>query len=160
MTAAGAADVPAPRLVRGALVVMTASAAFVGAWALAAPESFYRSFPGLGRQWVAGDGPFNEHLVRDVGGLNLALAVVSAFAAVWLGRRLVLATCCGWLAYSLPHLAYHATHGGGLGGADVLLVLSTLTVSATLPACVALGVLLAPAPPGRPADVASPNPNR
>ena len=30
--------------------------------------------------WVAVDGPFNEHLVRDVGALNLALAFVAAMA--------------------------------------------------------------------------------
>ena len=35
---------------------------------------FYDDFPGLGRSWVAADGPYNEHLVRDVGALNLALA--------------------------------------------------------------------------------------
>ena len=37
------------------------------------PAAFYDDFPGLGRMWVAPDGPYNQHLVRDVGELNLAL---------------------------------------------------------------------------------------
>ena len=45
------------------------------------PRSFYDDFPGAGRTWVAVDGPYNEHLVRDVGGLNLALAFVAVLAA-------------------------------------------------------------------------------
>jgi hypothetical protein len=45
-----------------------------------------RDFPGAGRSWVAPDGPFNEHLARDVGVLNLALAVVTIAAAVEDGR--------------------------------------------------------------------------
>ena len=46
-----------------------------------APKSFYEDFPGAGRVWVAVDGPYNEHLVRDVGSLNLALAFVAVAGA-------------------------------------------------------------------------------
>ena len=52
--------------------VLTASALYVGWWASLAPRSFYDSFPGLNRMWVGGDGPYNEHLVRDIGGLGLS----------------------------------------------------------------------------------------
>ncbi len=58
------------------LAVIAIGYAGVGAWAALAPRSFYDDFPGGGRHWVAVDGPFNEHLVRDVGTLNLALAAV------------------------------------------------------------------------------------
>ena len=51
----------------------------VGIQAAFTPRSFYDDFP-LGRGWVALDGPYNQHLVRDVGSLNLAL-VVLVFAA-------------------------------------------------------------------------------
>lgn len=61
---------------RAALWLLTSTTLVVGAWALLAPASFYRAFP-LGRAWVAVDGPFNEHLLRDVGGLFLALTVVT-----------------------------------------------------------------------------------
>ena len=38
-----------------------------GLWATLSPRSFYDEFPGGGRAWVAADGPYNEHLVRDFG---------------------------------------------------------------------------------------------
>jgi hypothetical protein len=53
----------------------------LGLWAAPAPRSFYDDFPGGGRSWVSADGPYNEHLVRDFGSLNLAIAVVLAVAA-------------------------------------------------------------------------------
>lgn len=47
-----------------------------------APESWFDDFP-LGRGWVAaGGGSYDEHLVRDVGVLFLALFVVTAWS-VW-----------------------------------------------------------------------------
>lgn len=61
----------------------------VGAWASFLSNRFYDSFPGGGRQWIAGDGPFNEHLVSDTGVGFLAVGVVAALAAAWLERRLV-----------------------------------------------------------------------
>ena len=76
-------------------------------WAAFFPRSFYDDFPGLGRMWVAPDGPYNEHLVRDVGELNLALVVVTVVAMVTLGPLLVRAVLAGWLVYSVPHLVYH-----------------------------------------------------
>lgn len=54
---------------------------FVGLWAAAWPATFYTAFPGLGRVWISVDGPFNEHLIRDVGALYLALAAASIAAA-------------------------------------------------------------------------------
>jgi hypothetical protein len=62
----------------------------LGSWALLAPRSFYDDFPGLGRSWIAVDGPFNEHLIRDVGALNLALLVL-VVAAAWRPTRELLA---------------------------------------------------------------------
>ena len=62
------------RWIRIALGYLAFVSLEVGIWAQFAPRSFYDDFPGLGRAWVRVDGPFNEHLVRDVGGLNLALA--------------------------------------------------------------------------------------
>ena len=49
--------------------------------ASAFPRSFYDDFP-LGRGWIAASGgAYNEHLVRDVGALFLALAIASLWTA-------------------------------------------------------------------------------
>jgi len=116
------------RLVRAALAVLAASSVVVGVWAQAFPRSFYDDFPGLGRVWVAVDGPFNEHLVRDVGGLNLGLALVAAMALVT--GRVAVARAAGGaaLVYGLPHLAYHALHLDGVGTVDVVAMLASLTL--------------------------------
>jgi hypothetical protein len=92
------------------LALLAWSSAVVGVWAAFAPRSFYESFPGGGRSWVAPDGPYNEHLVRDVGELNLALTVVTVVALVLLTRTLVVTTAAAWLVYSVPHLVYHLRH--------------------------------------------------
>lgn len=98
------------RLARIVLAVLAASGAIVGLWATFAPRSFYDDFPGGGRSWVAPDGPFNEHLVRDVGSLNLALTVLTVAAAILLVRSLVVVAALGWLAYGIPHVVYHLRH--------------------------------------------------
>ena len=66
------------RVIAGALA---ASAAYIGGWAMAMPHSFFTTFPGLGVAWVAPLGAYNEHLVRDVGGLYAALLVFSGWTA-------------------------------------------------------------------------------
>jgi hypothetical protein len=119
-------------VVRVALIGLVVFAAVLGFWAGLFPRAFYDAFPGFGRQWVAIDGPFNEHLIRDVGYLSLALGVVTVAAAIWLTTPIVQATALAWLVFSVPHLAYHASHfhemdtidavgnGASLGGGVVL----------------------------------------
>jgi drug/metabolite transporter superfamily protein YnfA len=90
------------------LVILGLSAALVGGWASIASRSFYNSFPGAGHHWVSMDGPYNQHLVRDVGGLYLSLLVVTVCAL----RHASLGRLAGgaWLIFSILHLAYHAAH--------------------------------------------------
>ena len=102
------------------LAVLTASAVYVGGWAAVAPRSFYDSFPGLGRTWVSPDGPFNEHLVRDVGAFYLALAVGGVLALWWRERRVTLLVAAAWTTFSAPHLAYHLHHLGELPTVDAV----------------------------------------
>ena len=96
---------------RFGLVVLGVQALLPGAWATASPRGFYDDFPGFGAHWISSDGPFNEHLLRDFGALNLALAVLALLAALWMTRQLVLATLVSLLVYGVPHLAYHVVHG-------------------------------------------------
>jgi hypothetical protein len=111
---------------RALLAVLTASATTVGLWAAFAPRSFYENFPGLGQTWVAVDGPYNEHLVRDVGSLNLALAVVTLCALLTLARPTVIAAAAAWLAYGVPHLVYHARHLGPFDATQGFAVLASV----------------------------------
>jgi len=96
-----------PLALRLALGYLALSGLLVGVWAAGAPRSFFSDFPGLGHMWTAADGRYNEHLVRDVGDLNLALVVVTVAATIWCSRALVIAAAAAWIVYSVPHLAYH-----------------------------------------------------
>ena len=92
----------------------------VGVWALLAPASFYRSFPISGHAWVSLLPPYNEHLIRDVGELSLALTVVLTAAAVT-GQWLLSVVAIGALAvYAVPHAVYHALHLEGFSTVDAV----------------------------------------
>ena len=118
---------------RALLGVLLLATVVVGVWSLFAPASFYDDFP-LDRAWVSIDGPFNEHLIRDDGALNLALGVVIGWALRHPTLERVRLACGAMLAYALPHLAYHATHLGGFqpGDAAAQILALTLTVAAPL----------------------------
>ncbi len=123
-------------ITRVALAILGLVGLQVGLWAAFAPQSFYDDFPSLGRVWVGVDGPYNEHLIRDVGELNLALAVVAIVAFVTLGRSVVLAAGGAWLVYGLPHLVYHLRHLDPLPDADQIAVPATLAANVLIAAVV------------------------
>lgn len=95
---------------RAILGYLTLSGLLVGVWATLFPQSFYDDFPGLGRIWVAVDGPYNEHLVRDVGQLSLAMSLVSGVAAFTMVVVLVRVAAAAWLVNAVPHFVYHLRH--------------------------------------------------
>lgn len=132
---------------RAALWLLAAATVTVGAWAQFAPGSFYTSFPG-GRAWVAADGPYNEHLVRDVGGLNLALAFLLAVAAVRLQPHVTRMVAVAALIYAVPHLAYHALHLEPYGVGDAIAIVVTLGLAVLVPCWLAIS----PAPRDGPAS--------
>jgi hypothetical protein len=103
-------DAPVRGAVVGILWALAAVQGMVGTWALAAPLAFYEGFPLPGFRWVALLPPFNEHLVRDVGALNLALAVVLAGAALRADRATVRLAATAGLVVAVPHTAYHVLH--------------------------------------------------
>src|SRR6266550_9592025 len=103
----GAAPPRVGLLARLGLLVLALTNLQLGLWATLVPHSFYNSFPGGGRHWVAVDGPFNEHLVRDFGGYNLALAAVLIVALI-VGTRLMATTAAvAYLLFAVPHFLYH-----------------------------------------------------
>ena len=121
------------RWIRIALGYLALVSLEIGVWAQLAPRSFYDHFPGLGRAWVSVDGPYNEHLVRDVGGLNLALAAVLIAALVTLSRPLIIAAAVASLLYGVPHLVYHIANTDSLGGGDVAAMIGGLALFAAVP---------------------------
>ncbi len=118
------------RVALGYLMLVSLS---IGAWALVAPRSFFDDYPGLGRAWVSVDGPYNEHLVRDVGGLNLALAVLLLAAAVTLSSAMVVTASIASLVWGVPHLVYHIAHAGDLDAGDAAASIIGLAVFVALP---------------------------
>jgi hypothetical protein len=121
-----------------------------GLWQAAFPVSFHADFPGMGHHWVSPDGPFNEHLMRDVGQGGLAIGTVALVAlctgVVWLARAVGLAEVVG----ALPHQLYHQTHVSFLPtSADQ--VLQSVALAAVSLAAVALAVLAFRLPTGQPA---------
>lgn len=118
------------RLALGYLILVSLQ---IGLWALFAPRSFYDGFPGLGRAWISVDGPYNEHLIRDVGALNLALVAVLLAAAITMSRRLITTAAAASLVWGTPHLLYHLFNSEGLTASDVAGVLLGLALFAALP---------------------------
>jgi hypothetical protein len=82
-----------------------AYAAAIGAYALLAPHAFYRNVIGVDLL-----GPYNEHLVSDVGGLYLGFSSLFAWGAWTLGRELVRAICITWTLVQAIRFTCHLAH--------------------------------------------------
>lgn len=120
--------------VKAGLWFLVVQAAFVGIWALFFPASFFTGFPGYGRTWVSPLGEYNEHLVTDVGGFNLAFAALFGWAATTMDRRLIMAACASFLIFALPHFSYHLVHSSVLEALDVVLQNVSLLAVVVVPA--------------------------
>jgi hypothetical protein len=96
-------------VMRAGLVLLALPSAVIAVWGLTAPRGFYDSFPGAGRHWVSALPPYSEHLLRDFSAASLAIVVFLLGAAILIERRLIQVALIAFLAYSLPHLAYHLT---------------------------------------------------
>jgi nucleoside-diphosphate-sugar epimerase len=129
---------PLVTLALGFLAVLTMT---LGAWQMFAPESFFFQFPGGGFAWVHTDGPYNEHLVRDLGGPTLALGILAAWALADPSRRAVRAVGLMTVIPSVPHFIYH------VATLDLLpTVLDQVLQTATLAVGLLAGVILLVAP--------------
>lgn len=123
---------------RTGLVVLAGSGILVGSWALVGPQSFYDSFPGFGRHWVSPSGPFNEHLVTDVGAAYLALTAAAVLALAWADLRTSRLAGAVWAVFSTPHLYFHVRHLDGLSTFDSIAQLSTLAGTLVIAVLLAL----------------------
>lgn len=124
------------------LAVLTLQWGSTGLWALLAPQAFYDSFPGGGRTWISVDGPYNEHLIRDVGALFVALAVLSAYALWQRTPAVVRAAGLAVAVFSVPHVLYHLANTGDLDTTDAVLNVGGLVIVLTL----AVALVVSPGP--------------
>lgn len=98
---------PVAAWVRIGLLALGVPNVAAGLWAVVAPASWYRSFPGFDPRLVAAKPPFNAHLATDAGAGLLASGVVLLMAA-WLGdRRSIALGIVAFACFAVPHAAYH-----------------------------------------------------
>jgi AhpD family alkylhydroperoxidase len=116
--------------IRFLLLALGIPQGLIGLWALLAPSSFYDDFPAGTDGWVNVLGPFDEHLVTDVGALFVALGFLLAFAAASLRRGTVIAAAVSWLLFAIPHFLWHLFNLEPYGTADA--VGNTITLAWTV----------------------------
>ena len=106
--------------IAGLLIVLGAPQGLIGLWALLAPHNFYANF-GIGNDpWVKVLGAYDEHLVRDVGALFCALAVIMIVAAVRGQRSLSYVAVAAWLTFAVPHALFHFFNLGPYSTSDAI----------------------------------------
>jgi hypothetical protein len=94
----------------GVAVILAGPQLVIGVWAELAPKSFFESFPGVDPRLVAAEPPYNEHLMTDVGAGFLATGIVLLAAAIWANRAAMRMALLAFVAFTVPHVLYHATH--------------------------------------------------
>lgn len=116
---------------RSVLALTVVVGLYVGVWAQFFPHAFYEGFPGFGLRWISIDGAENEHLIRDVGGLYLALTAISI--AGFFSKTAVIGGVAGlgWTVFGVLHFAYHISHLTGTV-LDMIGTLLSLAISAIL----------------------------
>ncbi len=125
---------------RAVLYVLGGIQLLNGIWITLSPTSFYDDFP-LGRGWVEALPSYNEHLMRDVGGLFMATGLVLVVAGLWLERRVVMLALGSYLLFAIPHTVYHLLNLEPYGTGDAIGNVIALGATVVLP--VYLVVLLA-----------------
>jgi hypothetical protein len=124
--------------VRVGLVVLAIPQAITGLWAILDPEGWFADFPGFDPRRVAAEPPFNSHLAADAGAGFLATAVALLVAAWWAQRQTVLLALITYLAFTVPHLIYHAANPApGLSSGEDVRNVTTLVIAVV--AAVVLG---------------------
>ena len=100
----------------------------VGLVATLAPRAFYDYVP-----WVDLAPPFSEHLMRDYGAMNLALALVTAVAAITMDRIMVRTALVAYLLFAIPHLLFHVSHHDHYTPSQAIGETTALAIAVLLP---------------------------
>ncbi|NNF54255.1 MAG: hypothetical protein HKN03_07415 [Acidimicrobiales bacterium] len=96
-----------PAYLRVIMLLLGVPNMVTGAWALASPQGWFDNFPGWAPALVAAYPPFNDHLVVDAGAGLFASGLVMTAAAVWPKRDIAILASIAYLAFALPHAAWH-----------------------------------------------------
>lgn len=123
---------PQLTVLRGLLIVVAIRALVVGVPATFFPRSFYDDFPWFS-SWVALLPPYNVHLVADVGGLQLCLGLLFAWAAYRPSRSLILPLGAVWTLAEVHHFLFHVTHLEAFSTADAIGQTTLLAVNILVP---------------------------
>jgi hypothetical protein len=100
----------------------------IGVVATLTPRVFYDDVPG-----VSLASPYSEHLMRDLGAMNLALAVVTFVAAITMEQLMVRTALTAYLVFAIPHLLFHVTHHQHYPTTTAIIETTGLVVLALLP---------------------------
>ena len=100
----------------------------VGIVATLTPRAFYDYIP-----WVNLMPPYSEHLMRDYGAMNLALALVFIVAATTMELRMVRLALGAYLLFAIPHLIFHAAHLEMFTTTAAVSQTTTLAIAALVP---------------------------
>lgn len=126
--------------VRLGTVALAAPQLIIGVWAVLWPHSWFDSFPGLDPRLIAAEPPFNHHLAVDVGAAFLATGLALLAAAVWARRSGISVALLTYLAFTTPHVLYHATNPApALSGSEQALNVMLLSSGALLAIVLAWG---------------------
>jgi hypothetical protein len=131
---------------RTGLIILAVYHFVLGLWSLFLPRSFYDTFPAPGHAWVALLPPYNEHLLRDFGALNLALVVVLGTAAAVAERRLTFTALAAAIVIEVPHMIFHTTHLQNFPPADAVIQTIALTVIMAIPVALLIPAWRLPRP--------------
>jgi hypothetical protein len=101
----------------------------VGVVATLTPRVFYDEVPG-----VSLVSPYSEHLMRDLGAMNLALAVVTFVAAVTMEQLVIRTALTAYLVFAIPHLLFHVTHHQHYPTTTATIETTALVILVLLPA--------------------------
>jgi hypothetical protein len=118
---------------RGGLVFLAVANGLIGLVQLALPKVFYDDFPAPGHPWVSMVPPYSEHLMRDVGALQLASVLVLVVAAVSMERVMVRTALAANLVFVVPHFVFHTVHLEHFPASDALAQTVVLSVGVALP---------------------------